>query len=151
MGVAEGGVGDQEAFLFEDPFREFFGAVFAEVIAGAGGRGLVVVPRRDGGFVEAGGGFEVFNLGVSVDDDVGEVGEHLRRAVLARAEVEKLGGGVDEGGGGFSGAERVVVDDVFEERDVCLHAADTEFREGAMHPVEGEIEGGGEGGDFYEE
>src|SRR5690606_1643144 len=121
------------------------------IITSAGRRCLVVVPIRNGRFVETGGWFEVFHLGISVDDDVGEVGEHLRGTVLARAEIEKLWGGVDECGGRFSGAEGFVVDDVFEERDVRLHSANTEFRKGAVHPVEREIESGAESGDFNKE
>src|SRR5690606_14729088 len=106
---------------------------------------------RDRRFVEGVGRLEVLDLGIAVDRDVGKVGEHLRGPVLPRAEVEELGCGVDERRGGFSGAERFVVDDVFQERNVRLYSANTEFGESAVHPVEREVEGGGESGDFYEE
>ena len=54
---------------------------------------------------------------------------------------------VDEFGVGVAGAEGLVLDDVLEEGDVGLHAADAELAEGAVHALAGGLEvaaGGGE-------
>jgi hypothetical protein len=71
-------------------------------------------------------------VGVAVDDDLAEEGEELGGAVAAGLEGEELGRGVDQRGGGAAGTERGVGDDVLEEGDVRLDAADTEFAQGAV-------------------
>ena len=78
---------------------------------------------------------------VAVDDDVAEEIQQLGRAVAARLELEQLGRGVDERRGRLAGAEFVVVNDVFQERDVRLHAADAELAQRAVHAVQRHVEG----------
>jgi hypothetical protein len=69
---------------------------------------------------------------------------------VALAEVEQLRRGVDERGGGPAGDEERVGDDVFEERDVGLDAADAEFAQGAAHAVEGDLVAVSAGDDLHE-
>ena len=52
--------------------------------------------------------------------------------VAARFEGEQLRRVVDEGGRRLAAGERRVLDQVFEERDVRLDAADAEFAQGAV-------------------
>jgi len=82
----------------------------------------------DAGSGEGFGGAPVFGSGVSVDGDVGEVVEELGGAVSFWSELEEAGEVVDELGVRVAGAESGIRDDVFEERNVGLHAADAEFR-----------------------
>ena len=89
-------------------------------------------------------------MGVAVYGDFGEVGEGAGGAVAAFAEFEELGLGVDELGVRLAGAEGLVGDDVFEERDVRFHAADAELAEGAIHALAGHREIAAHGGELHE-
>ena len=44
-----------------------------------------------------------------------------------------------------------MVDNVFDERDVRLDAADAKLAQGSVHPLDGELEATGRGGQFNEE
>lgn len=93
------------------------------------------------------GGAPVFGSGVSVDGEVGEVVEEFGGAVAFWDEFEETRLGVDEFGVGIARTEGGILDHVLEERDVCFHATDTEFAEGAVHALAGGLEvtaGGGE-------
>ena len=72
--------------------------------------------------------------------DVAEEGEQLGGAVAARVEVEQFRRGVNQRGGRRAGAEDGVVDDVFEEGNVGLDAADAEFAQRAVHALQGDVE-----------
>ena len=72
-------------------------------------------------------------------------------AVLARREVEELRRLVDERRGDVAGAEIRVVDDVFEERNVRLDAADAEFAQRAVGAVAGVVELARPGADLHEQ
>ena len=51
-------------------------------------------------------------------------------------ELEQFRRGVDQRGRRRAGAEGLVVDDVFEERNVRLHAADAELAQRAVHALQ---------------
>ena len=109
-----------------------------------------MIGRGGGGWLQDGGGAVAFGVGVAVDGDFRKVGEGAGGAVAAFAEFEELGLGIDELGVRLAGAEGFVGDDVFEERDVRLHAADAEFAEGAIHALAGHGEIAAHGGQFHQ-
>jgi hypothetical protein len=116
--------------LVVGPAREPLGAQFQQTLAGAGRGSAMIVRRHDRG----GQGFVrpvALGVRVPVHDDVAEEVEQLRGAIAPRLEGEELRGGVDQGRRSLPGAERRVGDDVFEERNVGLDAADAEFGQGA--------------------
>src|SRR5690606_22861061 len=86
-------------------------------------------------------GPEALRVRVAVDDDLAEEVQQLGGAVAAGLELEQLRRRVDQRGRGLAGAELRVGDDVFEERDVRLHAADPEFAERPAGAVERAVEG----------
>ncbi len=48
---------------------------------------------------------------------------------------EKLGRFVEEGGRDFAGAKLRMVHNIFDEGDICFHAANAEFAQGAVHTL----------------
>ncbi len=70
---------------------------------------------------------------VAVDDDLGEISEEARGAVFAGGEAKERGRFLQPLGGDTAVLEIGVIDDVFEERDVGLHAAHAELAQGAVH------------------
>ena len=67
--------------------------------------------------------------------------QQLGGAVPARLEGEELGGVVHQPGRGAPLGEGGMVDDVFEEGDVGLDAADAELAQGAVHAMASEVPG----------
>ena len=90
MRVAEGGVGDEEAFLIANPLGKFFGAELEEFLPGAWWRCLcLVVAGADGGRDRR---IELVPLGVgiAIDDDITDEVDQLGGAVTACLELEQL-------------------------------------------------------------
>ena len=87
----------------------------------------------------------------AVDGDLGGIGQQLGRAVLADGKLEQLGRLVDEPGGAAAGEEVGVLDQVEQERDVGLHAADPEFLEAALHAPGRIDEPPAGGGDLHQQ
>src|SRR5205807_9332714 len=75
------------------------------------------------------------HFGVAVEDDVAEIGEQLGGAVAATWKAKKLGRLVKERRCNLSGAKLRMIDDVFDEGNIRLHAADSEFAKGAVHSL----------------
>src|SRR6185503_3577600 len=67
-----------------------------------------------------------------VYDDVAEVRENLRRAIPGDAKAKELRRVVDERRGGQSGPEGRMLDEIQEEGDIRLHAANPELAERAV-------------------
>ncbi len=151
MAVAHRGVGDEQALLGEHPVGDGLGALLLEELAGARGRGVDGDDGRArgtglGGRLRAAGG-----LGVTVDRDVGDVGEDLRRAVAAGVEVEELGRRVDELGGVGIVEEGRVLEQVLDEGDVGRDAADAELAERAVEAGDRHLGRRRPGGDLFEQ
>ena len=134
MRVAERRVGDEQPLLLADPGGELLRAEPAEQVARAFGV-CFGSRRRDDGPArrrpaggQPGGGFDG-----AVDDDLADVGEQFRRAVLPAREVEQLGRLVDEARRHAVIEERPVRDEVDEERHVRLDAAHAELLQRAHH------------------
>jgi hypothetical protein len=82
VGIAHGGVGDQGAFLRQQPVGEFFGAELVEQLFGAvGADGAEIGGDGDAGFRR--GAFFAAGFGVAVDRDVGVVS--IKRVVYLLA------------------------------------------------------------------
>ena len=64
--------------------------------------------------------------------------------------MEKLGFGIDELGVCLATAESFICDDVFQERNIRLHAPDTEFAQGAVHSLAGHRKIAAHRCDFHE-
>ena len=86
------------------------------------------------------------HLLVAVDDDVAEEVQELGRPVPPRLEPEEGGRGVDQGRVGLAGTEGLVVNDIFNERNVGLYPPDPHFPESPVHPLQGRLEVAGAGG-----
>ena len=102
MGVPQGGVGDQQLLLAEDPILETLGAVLVQVLFQAGRAGDVGEIRHPWGFIGAFRGLRV------LDDDVAQVFEHLGGPILGLGGGEQLRGVIDELGVAPAGQEHRV-------------------------------------------
>ena len=150
MGVAEGGVGDEQALLRDGPGGEFLRTELKQKLAGAGSGRQAQIADGSEGRDEGLGGAVTLGVGVAVDGDVAEEGEELGGAVLTNLEAEEVRRGVNERGGGGPGLENRMGDDVLEERDVGLHPADAKFAQHAAHTLEGDLVGLAAGDDLHE-
>ena len=74
-------------------------------------------------------------MGIAVDDDVAQEVEQFGRAILPGLEREEFRSGVDECRSRLAAAEIPMLNHVLKERNVGLHAANSELRESAMHAV----------------
>ena len=133
MPVAHGRVGDQKLLLVLHPLGNALGALGQQDVARALGRCLGVQRGWLGGLGVRRRARAIFGFGMPVHRDVRDIGQDLGRAVLARRKVEQFRRLVDEFRVVFVVQERRVFQQVFHERNVRRHAADTEFTQGAVH------------------
>ena len=153
VGVAQRRVGDEQAFLGKDPLRKFLGAKLEKQIAAALRHHRVMLDHKRVGHIRLGqcrGGLPTLGGGVAVDGDVGKVRQRACRAVAARTETEQLGLGIDELGVGLTAAEGFIRNDIFQKRDVGLHAADAEFTQRTVHALAGHREITAHRGDLHQ-
>ena len=151
VGVAKGGVGDQQPLLAKRPGGEFLRPHFQQQLPRPRRRRYLVVVSGRRHRRERRLQFDPFDLRIAVDDDVAQEGQQLAGAVAPRLELEQIRRRVDQCRGGLPGAEDRVGDDVFEEGDIGLDAADAEFAQGAVHALEGQVEGAAVTGDLHQE
>ena len=135
MRVAEGGVGDELTFLLPGPLGEFLRSEFQQQVARPLGYGFRVIELHRMRRLQW--RFRLVSLGVrvAVHNHVAEVVQKPGRAIPTRLEGKQLGRGVDQRCRGLPVAELRVRDHVFNEGDVCLHAADAEFGQGPVHAI----------------
>lgn len=125
--------------------------MLAKVVLGAFGlRRLGIVVRPDNREVHqrhrtAG------DLVVAVDNRLAQKLEQLGGTVAATLEIKERRRGIDERRDGLAREKAVMVDNVFDERDVRLDAADAKLAQGSVHPLDGELEATGRGGQLNEE
>ena len=148
MGIAKGCVGNEQLLLAECPFGKFFRAQFEQQLAGAGRRLLLAVVarrshRRKGGFENI-----TLGLGIAVDDDITQKRQQLGGTVAARLEFEEFRGGVDQRGGGLSGTENGIGDDILQKRNIRFDTADPEFAQSPVHALQGQFKITAKSGDF---
>ena len=124
-------------FCLQRPLGEFLRAELEQQLARAGRRLLLAVAARAAARAASGvGGLVALGVRIAIDDDVAEELQQLRRAVAPRLELEELRRRIDHRRRRQALPELREVDDVFEERDVRLHAADAELAQRAIHAVE---------------
>ena len=102
-------------------------AFYEQQIARAGCGNCPVIKGNGHGLWDRLLGFVAFRVRIAVHDDVAEEVQQLGRAVAARREIEQLRRGVEHRRCCLAAAEFLVLNDVFEERYVGLHAADAKF------------------------
>ena len=151
MTVAHGRVGDQQPLFSEHPIGHGFGAFFQHHLAQALCRRLCHGHR---GF----GQFECFrrfgpvpHFGMPVHGDVCDVVQHLRGAVSARLEIKEFRGLIDEFRVVLVVQELRVLEQVFDEGDICRHTADAEFPQGPVHAGNRGFGRGRPSGDLFEQ
>src|SRR6266849_6067136 len=147
MSVTERRVGDQQAFFFARPGGEFFGSELLQKLASAGKR-LASGRLRNHRCFDFFWELLPFYFGIAVQDDVAKIREQLGGAVATARETEQFGRLVEERGRDFAGAKLGMVHDIFDERDIRLHAANAEFAKGAIHALAGFGKIRAPGGDF---
>ena len=150
MGVAESRVGDEQALLGDRPLGEFLRAELKEQLARAIGRVQLEIAGGHDRRNERLGGTIALGVGIAVDDDVADEVEELGGAIVTGLEAEELGRSVDQRGRGLPRAEDRVGDDVLEEGNIGLHAADAEFAQHAAHALEGQIVALAAGNDLHQ-
>ena len=141
VGVPHGGVGDEQLLLSQHPVPHRLWPLLIQKLLEAGALGRGVLVGREAGNVELGplsGG--VIHL------YLGDVLEQLGGTVAAHVDVEELGSLVNELGVARPGPEGGVGQNVGDEGDVGLDAADMLLADGphglAAHPLEGVVPGG---------
>ena len=141
--VPHGGVGEQDALLRLDPGGQSRRALLLEDLPrpGWGGPGGKVRDAR-GGELHRAPPHLAGDGGVSVDDDVRQVVEELGGPVAPRRELEQRGRLVDEAGVRLAVEEDFRLQDVFQEVEVGLHAADAELAQRPLPLADGTSEGG---------
>ncbi len=140
VGVAHGGVGDQQPLLRRHPVGHRLRPLLLQQLPGAarglGPRRRRLRPAQGGRRLRQAGG-----LGMPVDADIGDVGQDAGGAVAPRLELEKLGGRVDEPGGGLVRQEHRVLQQVDDEVDIGRDAAHPELAQGPVHAADGAVGG----------
>ena len=133
MGVAAGGVGDEELLLLLDPLGDLrwsFGVEhLLETHLPVSGHG-----RESGRLID-----EV--LAVLGDGTLRNIGQHLSRGVFAAFELKQGRGLVDELGVAFAGAEGLVAQHVGDKGDVSLDTVHAHFADGTQSFLVGAFEG----------
>ena len=151
VAVPHRGVGDQKLLLRGHPIRHGLRAFFVQKGARAFRRRIGTGRRRLRGLEIGGGLGPALGLGMPVHGDVGNIGQNLGAAVLARLEVEELGRLVDEGRGVAIVLEGRVLEQVLHELDISRHAPDAELAQRPIHPLDRLFRRRGPGGDLHQQ
>ena len=149
--VTQRGISDQQALLLACPRGEFLRALLQKNLPRACGRFLIAVVSRLGDRREGLFHLKPFRLRIAVHHHVANVTEQPVRAITARAEGEQLRRGIDQRRARLTIAEGLVLDDVFDERNVRLHAADAEFLQRAVHAIERNRKAHATGGNLHQQ
>ena len=137
VGVAHGGVGEQDALLATHPLGEFLRAELKKAVAATFGQGCCRIDARQQRLRQRQGGFvAALHFRIAVDQHIADELEHARGTVTARPEGEQLRCVVDEAGGAIAALERRMCNDVFQEGQVAGYTADAEFAQGTTHPAD---------------
>ena len=78
-----------------------------------------------------------FHFGIAVDDNLAEIGQQSGCSIAALEECEQPRRLFDESGGGPARLKDRMIDDVFQERNVGLDAADAKLAQTPVHPLAG--------------
>ena len=141
VGVAHRRVGDEETVLLPHPGGKLLGPEFLELGPRAGRRGGQPIKLRHRRRRAADRHGPPLHERVAVDDHIGQILEHPGGPVATEREVEERRSLVDEPRGAAAGQKVGVCDEVDQERDVGLHAADAEFLQAAFDVAGGLLVG----------
>ena len=145
MGVTAGGVSDQQLLLIQHPLAQGFGAVLIQVLLQAG----LGIPF---GYVrEAGRLIQLLTCGGVIDNDVADVFQHLVGTVLRLADGEQLRRVINELGIALASLEDRIGQDVADEGDVGLDAADSGLTQGTQCLAASALKGVVQGGDLNQQ
>ena len=136
MGVAEGGIGEQQAFLVKGPLGEFFRAQLGQQLLRAWRWLRRVVNERSRDSRDRWLGFSL-HFRIAIDDDFAQVRQDFGGAILAHGELEQRRFFRQKRRSNVAFLELRMVDDVLQERDVRLHATDAKLAQSAVHAVAG--------------
>ncbi len=75
-------------------------------------------------------------LGIPIDDYLSEVAQQLGRSILPGFELEEARGNVDHSGGRLAIDKILVIDDIFQKRNIGLHPPDSHFSQSSMHAIQ---------------
>ncbi len=133
MRIPHGGVANENLFLVKGPLCEPLGASFPENFGGTAGPWGTRVHFGHPRFYQLDGPQGFGDPRGTVDDDVGEEAQYLRRTVLLLAHAQQFRVLVDERGVAFPRQERGMGHHVLEKSDIGIDASDPEFLQRAVH------------------
>src|SRR5882724_156071 len=148
--IAKGGVRDQQALFFTRPGGKLFRAKLLQQLSRTRRRldsGYVGEDRR----LESFGNFLALYLRIAVEDYIAEIGKQFGGAIAAARNAKEFGRVVEKRSSDFAGAEPGMIDDILEERNVGLDAANAKFAQSAIHTLARFRKIEAPGGDFHEE
>src|SRR5882762_1706039 len=136
MCIAKRRIGNQQALLSSRPRGKFLRTKLLQELTRS-------CRRRDAGSPGNNRRFESllrllpFHFGITVEDDVADIGEKFSGAVAAAREAEKLRRLVKKRRRDFAGTKLRMVHNVLDERNVRLYTPNTELAKGAVHALAG--------------
>ena len=134
--VAQSRVGHQQAFFLARPSGEFLRPFLQQKLSCARRGFLITVVDRLRDRRKRLLHLKALGLWIAVHHHIANVFEQPVRTIAARTKGEELRRGVDQCRARLPGAKGLVLDDVFDERNVRLHAANPEFLQRAVHAIE---------------
>ena len=150
MRIPEGRVRKKQSLLAARPLGEFLGSELEQKLARALGRHLFAIVGWSSRGLQRRRNLVPLGLGISIHDHIREEGKQTRGAVAAGFEIKERRRGVDERGRCRARLERLVLNDIFQKRNVRLHPANAEFAQRAEHALESHRECLPGGRDFCE-
>ena len=148
MRVAQGSVGDQQALFLARPGGKFLRTLLQQNLPCARGRILIAVIGRLRDWRKRLLHLEALGLRIAVHHHISNVLKQPVRAIAARPEGEEFRRGIDQRRTRLPRAEGLILDDVFDERNVRLHAANPKFLQRAVHAIKRNREAHAAGGDL---
>ncbi len=103
-------------------------------------RNVLLLRMRNGSFADNGGTRPVRHLRISVDDNLAQVPQQLRRTIPPRLKLKQLRTLIEKRSSRLPRSEGRVVHHVLEERNIRLHAANAKLAQRAIHAITALIE-----------
>ena len=123
-------------------------AELLQLLAGTVRHGSVGVVGRHHRSNEFYTGVKVFHIRMAIDDDVGQVTQHLGTPVSPVGRLHKLRVFLNEVDRCFTFLEGLMLQEVEQEPDIGLHSADAELPQGPVQALGGAFLGPPPGGDL---
>src|SRR6266850_1952982 len=136
MRIAKRRIGNQQALFSSRPRGKFLWTKLLQKLTRSC-RSHDAASRGNNRRIESLGRRLPFHLGIAVEDDVADIGEKFGGAVAAAREAEKFRRLVKKRSRDFAGTKLRMVHDVLDERNIRLHAPNTELAKSAVHALAG--------------